>query len=221
MADTTEAHAAAGHDVAGAVAGHDAAGAAAGHAAEAVGMPQLDFSTFPNQIFWLVVALVAIYYILTKIALPRIEGILADRHAAISNDVAAAEELKAKVRDAEAAYEKALADARAESARVAGAGPFRLMFRTILPNCMAPLIVQATLSFSNAILEAAALGFLGMGAQPPTPEWGTMLAEAREFILRAWWVVTFPGLAILLTVLAVNLVGDGLRDALDPKMKRS
>jgi dipeptide transport system permease protein len=107
------------------------------------------------------------------------------------------------------------------AASVAGAGPFRLMFRTILPNCMAPLIVQATLSFSNAILEAAALGFLGMGAQPPTPEWGTMLAEAREFILRAWWVVTFPGLAILFTVLAINLVGDGLRDALDPKMKRS
>jgi dipeptide transport system permease protein len=107
------------------------------------------------------------------------------------------------------------------AARVAGAGPLRLMFRTILPNCMAPLIVQATLSFSNAILDAAALGFLGMGAQPPTPEWGTMLAEAREFILRAWWVVTLPGLAILITVLAINLVGDGLRDALDPKMKRS
>jgi dipeptide transport system permease protein len=107
------------------------------------------------------------------------------------------------------------------AARVAGAGPMRLMFRTILPNCMAPLIVQATLSFSNAILDAAALGFLGMGAQPPTPEWGTMLAEAREFILRAWWVVTFPGLAILITVLAINLMGDGLRDALDPKLKRS
>jgi dipeptide transport system permease protein len=107
------------------------------------------------------------------------------------------------------------------AARVAGAGPMRLMFRTILPNCMAPLIVQGTLSFSNAILDAAALGFLGMGAQPPTPEWGTMLAEAREFILRAWWVVTFPGLAILITVLAINLMGDGLRDALDPKLKRS
>ncbi|MGE0847069.1 MAG: ABC transporter permease subunit [Flavobacteriaceae bacterium] len=107
------------------------------------------------------------------------------------------------------------------AARVAGAGPLRLMFRTILPNCMAPLIVQATLSFSNAILDAAALGFLGMGAQPPTPEWGTMLAESREFILRAWWVVTFPGLAILITVLAINLMGDGLRDALDPKLKRS
>ena len=107
------------------------------------------------------------------------------------------------------------------SARVAGAGPVRLMTRTILPNCLAPLIVQTTLSFSNAILDAAALGFLGMGAQPPTPEWGTMLAEAREFILRAWWVVTFPGLAILITVLAINLVGDGLRDALDPKLKRS
>jgi len=107
------------------------------------------------------------------------------------------------------------------SAKVAGAGHLRLMFKTILPNCMAPLIVQATLSFSAAILDAAALGFLGMGAQPPTPEWGTMLAEAREFILRAWWVVTFPGLAILITVLAVNLIGDGLRDAFDPKLKRS
>ncbi len=107
------------------------------------------------------------------------------------------------------------------SAKVAGASPFYLMTRTILPNCLGPVTVQATLSFSNAILDAAALGFLGMGAQPPTPEWGTMLAEAREFILRAWWVVTFPGLAILITVLAINLMGDGLRDALDPKLKRS
>lgn len=107
------------------------------------------------------------------------------------------------------------------AAKLAGASRLRLMFKTILPNCTAPLIVQGTLSFSNAILDAAALGFLGMGAQPPTPEWGTMLAEAREFITRAWWVVTFPGLAILITVLAINLVGDGLRDALDPKLKRS
>ena len=107
------------------------------------------------------------------------------------------------------------------SARLAGAGHLRQMFVTILPNCLAPLIVQATLSFSSAILDAAALGFLGLGAQPPTPEWGTMLAEARQYILRAWWVVTFPGLAILITVLSINLVGDGLRDALDPKLKRS
>jgi dipeptide transport system permease protein len=107
------------------------------------------------------------------------------------------------------------------ASKVAGAGTLRLMFLTILPNCLAPLIVQATLAFSSAILDAAALGFLGMGAQPPTPEWGTMLAEAREFIQRAWWVVTFPGLAILITVLAINLMGDGLRDALDPKLKRS
>lgn len=107
------------------------------------------------------------------------------------------------------------------AAQLAGASPLRLMFLTILPNCLAPLIVQATLSFSNAILDAAALGFLGQGAQPPTPEWGTMLAEAREFIQSAWWVVTFPGLAILITVLAINLMGDGLRDALDPKLKRS
>ncbi len=107
------------------------------------------------------------------------------------------------------------------AAKVAGAGKLRLMFKTILPNCLAPLIVQATLSFSSAVLDSAALGFLGMGAQPPASEWGTMLAEAREFILRAWWVVTLPGLAILISVLAINLMGDGLRDALDPKLKRS
>jgi dipeptide transport system permease protein len=107
------------------------------------------------------------------------------------------------------------------ASRVNGASTLRLMFITVLPNCLPPLIVQATLSFSSAVLDAAALSFLGMGAQPPTPEWGAMLADAREFILRAWWVVTFPGLAILITVLAFNLMGDGLRDALDPKLKRS
>ena len=107
------------------------------------------------------------------------------------------------------------------SSRIAGAGALRLMFATILPNCMAPLIVQATLGFSNAILDAAALGFLGLGAQPPTPEWGAMLASALEFIQRAPWVVTSPGLAILVTVLAFNLTGDGLRDALDPKLRSS
>ena len=106
------------------------------------------------------------------------------------------------------------------ASRVCGSGPFRMMFAVLLPNCMAPLIVQATLGFSSAILDAAALGFLGMGAQPPTPEWGAMLANALQFVQRAWWVVTFPGLAILVTVLAFNLAGDGLRDALDPKMKR-
>lgn len=106
------------------------------------------------------------------------------------------------------------------AAQVSGAQTIRLMFSEILPNCAAPLIVQATLGVSTAILDAAALGFLGLGAQPPTPEWGTMLADAREFVLRAWWVVTFPGLAILITVLAFNLLGDGLRDALDPKLKR-
>ena len=106
------------------------------------------------------------------------------------------------------------------AARMVGAGRLRLMFRTVLPNCMAPLIVQASLAFSTAILDTAALGFLGLGAQPPTPEWGTMLADALQFVQSAWWVVTFPGLAILLTVLGFNLIGDGLRDALDPKLKR-
>ena len=106
------------------------------------------------------------------------------------------------------------------ASRIAGASRARLMFDTVLPNCAAPLIVQATLGFSTAILDAAALGFLGLGAQPPTPEWGSMLASALEFIQSAWWVVTLPGLAILVSVLAFNLMGDGLRDALDPKLKR-
>jgi dipeptide transport system permease protein len=106
------------------------------------------------------------------------------------------------------------------AARMVGANRIRLMFRTVLPNCMAPLIVQASLAFSTAILDTAALGFLGLGAQPPTPEWGTMLADALQFVQSAWWVVTFPGLAILLTVLGFNLIGDGLRDALDPRLKR-
>lgn len=104
--------------------------------------------------------------------------------------------------------------------RGAGAGPLRLMFATVLPNCLAPLIVQAALGFSGAILDAAALGFLGLGAQPPTPEWGTMLAGALQYYQRAWWVLAFPGFAILVTVLAFNLMGDGLRDALDPKLRR-
>ncbi|MBC8954300.1 dipeptide ABC transporter permease DppC [Xenorhabdus sp. PB62.4] len=106
------------------------------------------------------------------------------------------------------------------ASQVAGAGAVRQMFINILPNCLAPLIVQASLGFSNAILDMAALGFLGMGAQPPTPEWGTMLADVLQFAQSAWWVVTFPGLTILLTVLAFNLMGDGLRDALDPKLKQ-
>jgi dipeptide transport system permease protein len=104
--------------------------------------------------------------------------------------------------------------------RAAGASTSRLMFDTVLPNCLAPLIVQASLGFSAAILDAAALGFLGLGAQAPTPEWGTMLAGALQYYQRAWWVLAFPGFAILFTVLAFNLFGDGLRDALDPKLKR-
>ena len=106
------------------------------------------------------------------------------------------------------------------ASRVAGAGTARLMFSQVLPNCTAPLIVQATLGFSSAILDAAALGFLGLGVQPPSAEWGAMLASARDYIDSAWWIVTMPGLAILISVLSINLLGDGLRDALDPKLKR-
>ncbi len=107
------------------------------------------------------------------------------------------------------------------AARVVGVGPLRLAWSTVLPNCLAPLIVMAALGVSDAILEAAGLGFLGLGAQPPTPEWGSMLADSREFIRSDPWIVTLPGLAILVTVVAINLTGDGLRDALDPKMRRS
>lgn len=124
------------------------------------------------------------------------------------------------VRIARAAVISEVAKDYVTAARVTGAGRTRLMFLEVLPNCVAPLIVQATLGISTAILDAAALGFLGLGAQPPLPEWGTMLADAREFVVRAWWVVTLPGVAILVTVLAFNLFGDGLRDALDPKLKR-
>ena len=107
------------------------------------------------------------------------------------------------------------------AAKVSGLRPLRLMLTTVLPNCVAPLMVQAALGVSDAILEAAGLGFLGLGAQPPAPEWGSMLADARDLITSAPWVMAMPGLAILITVLAINLMGDGLRDALDPRLRRS
>jgi ABC-type dipeptide/oligopeptide/nickel transport system permease subunit len=105
------------------------------------------------------------------------------------------------------------------AARSIGAGNLRIIFLAILPNCMGPLIVQTTLSMASAILDAAALSFLGLGAQPPTPEWGAMIARSRGLILRASWVMTFPGIAILMAVLGFNLLGDGLRDALDPRLR--
>lgn len=105
------------------------------------------------------------------------------------------------------------------AARAAGAGDLRIMFRHILPNSMGPIIVQCTLIMAGAILSAAALSFLGMGAQPPTAEWGAMLSAARPFIRVAHHAVTYPGLAIMLTVLSLNMLGDGLRDAFDPRMR--
>jgi ABC-type dipeptide/oligopeptide/nickel transport system permease subunit len=105
------------------------------------------------------------------------------------------------------------------AARAVGARNRRIIFNAIFPNCLAPVIVQASLGFGAAILDAAGLSFLGLGAQPPTPEWGAMIAEGRAMILRAWWVMTFPGMTILLAVLGFNLLGDGLRDALDPRLR--
>ncbi len=107
------------------------------------------------------------------------------------------------------------------AAKVSGVGKLRLMLVTVLPNCTAPLIVQAALGISDAILEASGLGFLGLGAQPPTPEWGAMLADTRDLMQSHPWVMALPGLAILITVMAINLMGDGLRDALDPRLRRS
>ena len=106
------------------------------------------------------------------------------------------------------------------ASRVMGAGTLRLLFVTILPNCLAPLIVQATMIFSSAILEAGAIGFLGLGVQPPLPEWGAMLGTARQYIQSNIWMAIFPGLAVFISALAINLMGDGLRDALDPKLKQ-
>ena len=104
-----------------------------------------------------------------------------------------------------------------QALRALGANDARILRTAILPNCLAPLIVQATLGLATAILDAAGLSFLGLGAQPPTPEWGAMLSGGRELILSAPWVLTYPGVAIFVTVLAFNLLGDGLRDAFDPK----
>ena len=104
-----------------------------------------------------------------------------------------------------------------EATRALGSGELRLMLRGVLPNCLAPLIVQTTLSLGTAMLDAAGLSFLGLGAQPPTPEWGSMLSGGRELLLKAPWVMAFPGMAIFIVVLGLNLLGDGLRDALDPR----
>lgn len=106
------------------------------------------------------------------------------------------------------------------AAKAIGMKDSRILFRHILPNSISPVIVQATLAIATAIIEAAALGFLGMGAQAPTPEWGKMLADSKNYITNAPWTLIFPGIAIMLTVLGFNLMGDGLRDVLDPKMKQ-
>ncbi len=106
-----------------------------------------------------------------------------------------------------------------EAARAVGAGTGRVVARHVFPNATAPVIVQATLAVGGAILASAGLSFLGLGAQPPAPDWGGMLASGREFMLQAWWIATFPGMAIMLTVLGFNLVGDALRDLLDPRLR--
>ncbi|SDO89327.1 peptide/nickel transport system permease protein [Paenibacillus sp. yr247] len=106
------------------------------------------------------------------------------------------------------------------AAKALGMKDGRILFHHILPNSLTPIIVQGTLSIATAIIECAALGFLGLGAQPPTPEWGKMLSDSRQFIQNAPWTVIFPGLSIMFTVLGFNLIGDGLRDALDPRMKQ-
>ena len=106
-----------------------------------------------------------------------------------------------------------------DAARVVGAPDVSILLRHILPNVVAPIIVISTLGVGSAILVAATLSFLGLGSQPPTPEWGRMLSEGRQYLREQWWIATFPGLAIMLTVLALNVLGDGLRDVLDPRLR--
>lgn len=107
-----------------------------------------------------------------------------------------------------------------EAARAIGASDIRIIFRHLLPNAMGPIIVQATVGLGGAILSVASLSFIGLGIQPPLPEWGTMLSAGREYIRDYWWLVVFPGMFIMLAVFSVNLFGDGLRDALDPRLKQ-
>jgi peptide/nickel transport system permease protein len=107
-----------------------------------------------------------------------------------------------------------------DGARAIGAGNWRIMLTAVLPNLQSTVIVQLSLAMSFAILTEAALSFLGLGIQPPTPAWGSMLSDARQYISVAWWLTTFPGLAIFFTVLSFNFIGDGLREALDPKQRR-
>ena len=107
-----------------------------------------------------------------------------------------------------------------EVQKAIGSSDWRIIFRHVIPNSIAPVIVYGTLMLATAILDAAALGFLGLGAQPPTPEWGAMLSKSYSYIMSgAWWAATFPGIAILFSVLGLNLLGDGLRDILDPRLK--
>jgi peptide/nickel transport system permease protein len=108
-----------------------------------------------------------------------------------------------------------------EAARAMGAGRLRIVFRHILPNCMSPIVVKASMDMGLAILGAASLGFIGLGAQPPFPEWGAMISHGRNYLPTWWWYSAFPGVAIYLTVLGFNLLGDGLRDLLDPKSRAS
>jgi peptide/nickel transport system permease protein len=106
-----------------------------------------------------------------------------------------------------------------QAARALGMGDWRIISRHVIPNTMAPVIVSATLGIGQTILTEASLSFLGLGVQPPTPSWGNMVADGRDALIEAWWIATFPGIAIVLTVIAFNLLGDGLRDALDPRLR--
>jgi peptide/nickel transport system permease protein len=110
-------------------------------------------------------------------------------------------------------------NAYVEAAVAVGVPDWQIIWRHVLPNVLAPVIVLSTLGMAGAILTGAALSFLGLGVQPPTAEWGVMLSDGRNYLRKAWWITTFPGVAIMITVLSINMLGDGLRDALDPRLK--
>jgi peptide/nickel transport system permease protein len=169
-----------------------------------------------SLLMWVINVMLAVPGILLALAIVTIRGTPSLTNLMIAVGIAGVPTYARLVRGSVLAAKENL---YVDAARVVGAPTRTILVRHLLPNVIAPVIVAATLGTGTAILAAAALSFLGLGSQPPSPEWGRMLSEGRAYLRDQWWISTFPGLAIMLTVLAMNLLGDGLRDALDPRLK--
>ena len=169
-----------------------------------------------SLLMWVINVMLAVPGILLALAIVTIRGTPSLTNLMIAVGIAGVPTYARLVRGSVLAAKENL---YVDAARVVGAPTRTILVRHLLPNVIAPVIVAATLGTGTAILAAEALSFLGLGSQPPSPEWGRMLSEGRAYLRDQWWISTFPGLAIMLTVLAMNLLGDGLRDALDPRLK--